>query len=287
MIKYALVVAAVSYVLASPVEANEYYDEGIPLNNTIGINYDRADQSEYFSLSYGRAFGAGGYARLEFAQVNFELDRFDPNRSYSLQLQQELNYPWLLSLYATRRDGADAVEATHYELQLDRFSENASVGFFMGVQDVHLTGESLSGRSLSRDFSSTLFGAELRYYPTEAIELALRYSHYSHDFNVSALNVVERPNLILLLSPDTFGVIDNLDNWTLMLDSNVIKGAWLWGVRLSMSESAVEELESLSVSAYSEFELSQRLTVVAEIMQQRTETFDTGNQMGIGARISF
>lgn len=255
--------------------------------NTISFNYDHAEQSEYFRLSYERHFDSGWYAWVEAAQEELEIEEFDDSRSYALQLRRELNFPWLASIYANHWDGSDAVENTVYELQFDRVIERGSVGLHIGTQQIQLTGARLQGGSFAREFSSTVLGTELRYYPTQSLELSFRYSHYTHDFDAAALNVTDRPSLILFLSPDTFGVIDSLDNWSVQLDANVLRGAWLWGARLGISESAVEQLNTQSVSAYAEYEFSSSFSMHVEITQQRTETYDKSNQIGIGTRFSF
>ncbi len=287
MNRVSLAVVTMACAFAVPCNANDDNEWEPALNNTISINYERAEQSEYFNLSYGRAFGVAGYARIAVAHEELDLEQFDTTRSYSVQLQGELSYPWLASFYADQWDGADAVETTRYELQIDRLSEIASIGLFAGVQDIHLTGEQESGRSVARDFTSSIYGAELRYYPTYSLEFVLRYSYYAHKFNVNALNIADRPSLILLLSPDSFGVIDSLDNWSWRFDSNFVKGAWLWGAQITVSQSAIEELQSVSTTAYTEYEFSSALTLVGQITQQRTESFEASSQLGVGARFSF
>lgn len=274
-------------IAAANVHAEHTTPAGWLNDTAVSTFYSHSGSSDSYLFGIDKRFENGFTGAADIALEHVTTGDQESARSFSLELIKEMNNTWLLSGVINQWNGADAVESATVEFELSRLFNRHRLGVFVAKHDYHLTGTRLNGETLERDFDAESAGAEIRIYPTDALEISLRYRGYSHDFNPESLNVEQRPVLLLLLSPDTVGVLSGLIDRSISLDANLYRGRWLLGAQAATYKSAVDRLETRSVTIYADYELTTHLSLSTEIGQQATKTYSATEFLGIGARFTW
>lgn len=268
---------------ATAAETDTAWLEGASLS----LFYDHSDSSDAYRLGFDKHFSNGFSGSLEIVRAQVTSDDQVSASSYTMELSKALNYSWLISGYVNQWDGADAVESTAFEGQIDRLFDQYELGVFFGQEFLHLTGTGFEGNELVTDLATSSAGVELRFYPSDSTKMSFRYSDFSHDFTPENLDIERRPALLFLLSPDSIGIIGGLLDRSISVDANILVEQWLIGATYASLVGAVNHLTTQSVVLYADYDWSKSITLSIEIGEQSTETYSPTRHSGFGARFSW